>query len=457
MYRKIIKFFASLRLAVLIMAILAILIAAGTLVEAQYNAWTAKNLIYDSVWMNATLGMLVVSLVAVMLDRWPWKTHHAAFIFAHVGIIIILYGSFLTQLYGIDGSMRLTPLDEVKDVILQDTELNVYRSRTGADYEKVYSEPVNFIKNPIHPERAMLIKAKGLNVELLESIPYGLPKMQVDPSDNSQSGAAVRVQLSNANVSEIDWMVQRNLFEKVDKQIGPVLLTLGGLWERTPEINEVRLFQDEQGELQYALYRKDSVQPDKKGRIREGDVIETGWMNLQLRILRYFPKAVQRYEVQKMDRPTPLTSSSVRVRYNGKESFLVLNDYIKIFTDEWVYLVAYQNKKVPLGFAISLLNFKKTDYPGTNRAMAYESDVQFDGDQRTTISMNEPLQHKGFYLYQASFEQSPTGAAEASILSINRDPGRVWKYLGSLVMCIGIVLLFYFKKRAKPRAHQEAV
>jgi len=456
-YRKIIKFLASLRLAVLIMAILAVLIAAGTLVEAQFNAWTAKNLVYDSVWMNATLGMLVVSLIAVMLDRWPWKSHHAAFIFAHVGIIIILYGSFLTQLYGVDGSMRLAPLDEVSEVILQDTELNVYRSRTGADYEKVYSEPVNFLKNPIHPDRSVLIKAKGLNFELLESIPYGLPKMQVESSENSQSGAAVRVQLSNANVSEIDWMVQRNIFEKVDKQIGPVLLTLGGLWERTPEINEIRLYQDEKGELQYALYRKDSAQPDKKGQIREGDVVETGWMNLQLRILRYYPKAVQRYEVQRMERPTPMTSSSVRVRYNEKESFLVLNDYIKIFTDEWVYLVAYQNKKVPLGFSISLLNFRKTDYPGTNRAMAYESEVQFDGDQQTVISMNEPLQHKGFYLYQASFEQSPTGVAEASILSVNRDPGRVWKYLGSLVMCIGIVLLFYFKKRIKPQVAKSDV
>lgn len=449
MYRKIIKFFASLRLAVLIMAFLAILIAAGTLVEAQYNAWTAKNLIYDSVWMNATLGMLVVSLVAVMLDRWPWKPHHAAFIFAHVGIIVILFGSLLTQQYGVDGSMRLLPLAEVGEVILQDTEINVYRSRTGADYEKVYSEPVNFIKKPIYPERSVLIKAKGLNFELIESITYGLPKMQVEASENSQSGAAVRVQLSNANVSEIDWMVQRNIFEKVDKQIGPVLLTLGGLWQRTPEINEVRLFQDEKNELQYALYRKGSAQPDKKGRIQEGDVIETGWMNLQLRMLRYFPKAVQRYEVQRMERPTPLTSSSVRVRYNGKESFLVLNDYIKIFTDEWVYLVAYQNKKVPLGFKISLANFRKTDYPGTNRAMAYESEVQFDEDQRTVISMNEPLKHKGYYLYQASFEQSPTGVAEASILSVNRDPGRSWKYVGSLVMCIGIVLLFYFKKKSK--------
>ncbi len=79
--------------------------------------------------------------------------------------------------------------------------------------------------------------------------------------------------------------------------------------------------------------------------------------------------------------------------------------------------------------------------------MAYESEVQYD-EQKALISMNEPLKYKGFYIYQASFEQSPTGAATASILSVNRDPGRIWKYLGSLVMCLGIVMLFYFKKRA---------
>lgn len=448
MFRSVLKFFASLQLAVVIIAMLAVLISVGTLVEARYDAWTAKNLVYNSVWMYLTLGLLTLSLVAVMVDRWPWKPHHAAFIFAHVGIIIILYGSVLTQFFGIDGTIRLPRSGEpVREVTLQDTELIVYRSRNGDSYEQVFREDVNFLKKPITPQHPYLIKAKGLSFELLESIDYGQAQIKVEESPNLQSGAAIRYQLSNANVSEVDWLIQRNLFERAEKQVGPVLITMGGLWERTPEINEIRLFQKQDTTLHYALYNRESSNPFKKGQLQEGQTLATGWMGLELKALRYFPKAQQKYEVKALERPTPNTRPAVRVRHNGQESYLILNDYVKVFTDEWVYLVAYTNKRVPLGFDISLANFKKSDYPGTMRAMAYQSEVHYGENEKALISMNEPLKYKSFYLYQASFEDSPTGQARASILSVNHDPGRIWKYSGSLIMCLGVVLLFYFRKK----------
>lgn len=448
MFRSVLKFFASLQLAVVIIATLAVLISVGTFMEARYDAWTAKNLIYSSIWMYLTLGLLVISLVAVIVDRWPWKPRHAAFIFAHIGIIIILYGSLLTQLFGVDGTVRLPRSGEpVKEVTLQDTELIVYRSRNGDNYEQVFREDVNFLKKPVTAKHPYLIKAKGLDFELLESIDYGQAQVKVEESPSSQSGAAIRYQLSNANVSEIDWLIQRNLFERAEKQVGPVLITMGGLWDRTSEINEIRLYQDQRQALNYALYSKESPTPFKKGQLKEGDTIQTGWMGLELKALRYFSKAQQKYEVKALDRPTPNTRPSARVRYNGQESYLLLNDYIKVFTDEWVYLVAYTNKRVPLGFEISLANFKKSDYPGTMRAMAYQSEVHYGDNEKAVISMNEPLKYKSFYLYQASFEESPTGQARASILSVNHDPGRIWKYSGSLMMCLGVILLFYFRKR----------
>lgn len=450
MVRRFIKFFASLKVAVLLLAFLGALISVGTFVEARYDAWTAKNLVYASVWMYLNLGLLVLSLVAVIVDRWPWKPRHASFILAHIGIIFIIYGSLLTQLFGVDGTLRLPQSGEsIKEVTVPETVISVYRSRTGESYEKVSTEEVNFLKKPIQANRPFLIKAKGLNFELVESIPYGLPRMKVEDSQDAQNGPALRFQLSNANVSQVEWLVQRNLFERAEKQIGPVLLTLGGLWERVAGINEIRLFQDEGRTLNYALYGKDHKTAFKKGVLREGDVVTTGWMGLELRNLRYLEKAVQKYDVETLKYPTPSSSPALRVRYNGQESYLVLNDHIKVFTEDWVYLVSYQNKRLPLGFEISLLDFKKTDYPGTKRAMAYESEVQYDDGQRSLISMNEPLKHQGYYLYQASFEQSPSGQVMASILSVNQDPGRRWKYMGSLVMCLGVVLLFYFRRRGK--------
>lgn len=449
-YRKVIKSLASLKLAVLIISSIAVLISVGTVVESKYDAWTAKNLVYSSVWMYTAMGALALSLIAVIADRWPWQPKHTAFICAHIGILFILFGSVLTQVHGIDGTINL-PRDRsaVKEVTVQDTEINVYRSFDGADYEQVYNEPVNFLKKPITPGAPFLVKSKGLDFEILESIPYSVAKQIVDPSPHAQSGAGMRFQLSNANVSEINWMIQRNVFEKVEKQIGPVVVSMGGLWDRNPEVHEIRFTISDDGKLNYALYRKSEAKAQKQGTVQEGDMIQTGWMGLELRVLRYLPKAMQKFDIERMDHPTPSTSPSLHVKYNGQESYLFLNDYIKIFTQDRMYLVAYQNRRIPLGFEMNLKEFRKTDYPGTMRAMAYESVVNYDGKPDTTISMNEPLKYKDFYFYQASFDQSPSGLITSSILSVNRDPGRAWKYAGSLIMCIGIVLLFFFRKKYK--------
>jgi cytochrome c biogenesis protein ResB len=59
--------------------------------------------------------------------------------------------------------------------------------------------------------------------------------------------------------------------------------------------------------------------------------------------------------------------------------------------------------------------------------------------------MNEPLKHNGFTFYQASFQENQTGEATTSILSVNKDPGRWIKYLGSFLIVLGTIVMFYFK------------
>ena len=85
------------------------------------------------------------------------------------------------------------------------------------------------------------------------------------------------------------------------------------------------------------------------------------------------------------------------------------------------------------------------------RAASYESDVKVIKEgvegKKTTISMNEPLKYNGFTFYQSSFQQDEMGRPTMSILSVNHDPGRPWKYLGSLLIVLGIIHLFYFKRK----------
>lgn len=445
LFRTLIKLFSSLRLAVILLLTISVLICWGTLVESRYDSLAAKVFVYNSWWMKISLALLVLSLLAVIVDRFPWKRKHLAFICAHIGVVLLIVGAWLTQSRGIDGTVRLLPGQEVASVAVSDTELVLYRSGTGDDFVKVYQDDVEFLGNPVRENRPFLIKTSDLRIEILESVPYAVPRMSVESSEFAQSGAGVRFQMTNERIQSLEWLVQKNAFDRINYDMGPVKISMGGLWERELERHEIRLVPDQNG-VRYQVYQQSEIRPVNQGLLLEGGSFETPWMGLQFRMLRYYPKAQVKWDLDRFSRPTPKTSSALRVRHGGEESWLFVNDYLKIFTDQHVYLLAYSQKRVDLGFPILLQKFEKTNYPGSMRAMAYQSQVVYGDGREALISMNEPLKYNGFYLYQAGFDDLPGGRVQASILSVNHDPGRLLKYLGSLVMCLGIVLLFYFRK-----------
>jgi len=64
--------------------------------------------------------------------------------------------------------------------------------------------------------------------------------------------------------------------------------------------------------------------------------------------------------------------------------------------------------------------------------------------------MNEPLKFGGYTFYQASYNQDErTGEPTATVLSVNYDPGRWIKYLGSLILSVGIIWLFVQTRKRK--------
>jgi hypothetical protein len=105
-------------------------------------------------------------------------------------------------------------------------------------------------------------------------------------------------------------------------------------------------------------------------------------------------------------------------------------------------MVRFGPRLVALPFTIRLTEFRKKDYPGTDMAMSYESDVNVtlgDGSNKpATISMNEPFKGAGWKVYQSGFIGS-----DVSVFSIMKDPGLPLTYVGCIGLCIGIVLTFY--------------
>lgn len=110
--------------------------------------------------------------------------------------------------------------------------------------------------------------------------------------------------------------------------------------------------------------------------------------------------------------------------------------------DKRTVLLHYGPRRVQLPFTLRLADFRKTDYPGTEMAMAYQSDVGISAPGEAEfpfeIYMNHPYTRGPWKVYQSGFM-----GEKMSIFSIMRDPGLWLTYVSSAFLCIGVVITFY--------------
>ncbi|MDQ7007960.1 MAG: cytochrome c biogenesis protein ResB [Acidobacteriota bacterium] len=111
-----------------------------------------------------------------------------------------------------------------------------------------------------------------------------------------------------------------------------------------------------------------------------------------------------------------------------------------------------------LPFSLELVDFEKKVHPGTRMASAYSSTVNLIDSgtkRRVVISMNEPLRHRGYTFYQSSYIE---GTPEITVLAVVKNYGRLFPYISSLVMCLGLLIhLAQILARSRAAARKEAM
>lgn len=442
--KKVIRFFASLKLAVVTILLIAILTAIGTIVESRYDAFAASKWVYRTPWMFAVMGLFALNITAVMVDRWPWKRRHLSFLLAHIGILILLFGSLVTMFKGIDGSMRVGIGESNRFVQGPVTDLTVWSSFDGDRYTKLSEQEVDFFLNS-PKDKPVVLNTDAGELKVIDYKPYMLGSRRVKASDSQTVGSGLQFQIQNPRVNVTEWLVQTKPNEYANHNFGPAQIFLGPIPTKGSGGNEAFLDPLGPNKFKYAIFTRG--EKTKSGEVALSEEIETGWMGLRLRVLQYFPKAEAVWEFKETSRPTQLTNSAVLLSFLGKEHWLQLDDVLKLFTEKAVYIVTYGHRRIDVGFDLTLKKFEIGRYQGTMRAASYQSLVEVPEIGEHLISMNEPLKHKDLTVYQASFQDGPDGSPIASIFSVNYDPGRWIKYLGSLIISLGVVVLFYDRRK----------
>jgi ABC-type transport system involved in cytochrome c biogenesis permease subunit len=105
--KSILRVLASLRLAVLLLAAYAVVLAAATLVESRYGTAAAYIHVYGTRWFTALHVALAVNVFCAMLVRFPWHWRHFGFLLTHGGILVLLAGCLATRWCGIEAMLPM--------------------------------------------------------------------------------------------------------------------------------------------------------------------------------------------------------------------------------------------------------------------------------------------------------------------------------------------------------------
>tara|TARA_Y100000768_G_scaffold379878_1_gene356206 strand:- start:3200 stop:4237 length:1038 start_codon:yes stop_codon:yes gene_type:complete len=98
-------------------------------------------------------------------------------------------------------------------------------------------------------------------------------------------------------------------------------------------------------------------------------------------------------------------------------------------------------KRTPVPLEITLIDFEEVLHPGTDIAKSYSSEITLNTDdlkRNVLISMNEPLRHREYTFFQSAFNRS--GQTESSTFAVVKNYGRLFPYISSIVMCVGLLL-----------------
>ena len=217
--------------------------------------------------------------------------------------------------------------------------------------------------------------------------------------------------------------------------------------ERLPP-NTIAVLLSPAGELAAVLTgtgeERQTIQP-----VTTGTRYTHPWLGQTFELAAFYPRAriTQRVTNRSDEIKAEVLHLVAREGNETAEAWVGLRGTVQLAVGKEPLTVDYRPDQRELPFTVKLLDFRKTDYPGTQMAAAFESDVQLTDAQRgiilmRTIRMNHPLRYRGYSLYQSSYVP---GAVETTILSVRNDPGTPLVYAGFLIVIAGVVTMFLFR------------
>jgi hypothetical protein len=451
---RVLSSLSSLRLAVVTMVTLAAVCGYATFYEMQNGTPAAQRDIYQTPWFAFLLGLLGLNVFAVMVSRYPWTKHHIGFLTAHVGILLVLVGSVVSLYRGLDSNMALYEGETSDRVALLEKALQV--SVPGLGVSGTF--PVVFEKKAPGPGRETRFRLGGDVVLVADE--YHPHVSVTEAFEPAATGApALHFVLQAPMATQEQWLVaddpQRSHLDLGMVSFGFHAATSDAqvkeLLGHSEGANHLSFVVSPDGKLFFAA--ADGAGVVQTGAVEPGQAVPSAWPAMGVTVDRFLPRARLARTVRSETPPAKeeRRQPAVRLHLEGPKGksepeWVLWGERVSVAYGGQPATLAYRSPEAVLPFRVTLLRFSNEPYPGSRMASTFESTVRVEDPEKgtfeTLVSMNHPLHHRGYIFFQSSFVE---GRPMMSIFSVARAPGLPLVYLGTTLIGVGIVWMFYVK------------
>lgn len=407
LFSRLVKFFTSLQLTVVLLAFAIILVFVGTLAQVDEGLYQAQTR-YFRAWFVVGLDlfghdvplilpggyligtMLLVNLLAAHLYRFQLSVKKLGIQLAHAGVILLLVGQLATDMLAHESQMQFFQ-GQTKSYSESDhkSEL-IFSCPVSADTSQVVSIPVSLlaaggvIRNPLLP---FTIKVKQFwknsNAQFrAPMVPNGPPL--------ATNGVALNFDFHPA--PEVKTMDEKNVPAALIELAGP------------------------RGSL--------------------GQWVVSDWTGDDAMV-----NDLQQTYAQQVGAAMAQTIIAE----------LVSPQFVTVDGKKYTFFMRPERSYFP--FSLTLLKATHTVYEGTDIPRDFRSVVQLQNpatgeNRQVEISMNHPLRYGGltFYQYQMDAGQAAAAAGRvpSSVLQVVHNPGWLTPYIGCGMVGAGLVIQFMF-------------
>jgi cytochrome c-type biogenesis protein CcsB len=105
--KKFLALLASLKLAVVLLLLLLVGLATGTILESRLGAEAAGRMVYYAWWFLGLQGLFALNVALAIADLFPWTRKRVGFLVTHASLLLICFGAATSYFLKIEGTMGI--------------------------------------------------------------------------------------------------------------------------------------------------------------------------------------------------------------------------------------------------------------------------------------------------------------------------------------------------------------